>query len=291
MSEMIKDSPEHNRLTQNIFDFVCVCVPGFKELVLDGKNRPFERKVKQHTNLKQVEHNIFAKTGGFGYINNVQVHYKLAIQDIKNVYKAGTLDPNTMKAMGYNKLTHMAMYWIPPIFTTNHAMERWRERSHMVSKGTVNTIEYEIVNYFTQEFKLRGDPVQTNGGIPVADGVFLGEWLQLGIMKELKLGAFIPVGNRGCVVWNSKHKSTKQIGCVPSDEAWQDNDWFFFAKTFISWNECSFNQAVLGKQILNNPEIEAQRFRRSGSQEWLPGDKTTSVVPTDWAKEFGITQH
>ena len=91
----------NNRLTQNIFDFVCVCVPGFKELVLDGKNRPFERKVKQHTNLKQVEHNMFGTTGGFGYINNVQVHYKLAIHEIKEVYKAGKLDPNTMKAKGY----------------------------------------------------------------------------------------------------------------------------------------------------------------------------------------------
>ena len=71
LTEMATKFHSNNRLTQNIFDFVCVCVPGFKELVLDGKNRPFERKVKQHTNLQRVEHNIFAKTGGFGYINNV----------------------------------------------------------------------------------------------------------------------------------------------------------------------------------------------------------------------------
>jgi hypothetical protein len=241
--------------------------PGFSDLLLDRANRPFERKIRKVERLRYVDimnEDIWMATGSI-IDGSIGLEYPSSIS-IRG-YDQVTKDQTVPEDIAKERLTHVARMHFFPVRIRPHAMVRWRERSYDTRPGEVNALEYDIAQEFHNEFKLRGKPQSKWCGLPVDDGIFLGEWrmvaelLREGIgrlwLKEIQLS------------W--RHNSRRNKNIIVSSHNYADDDYVFLANTFISWSDCSFNQAKLGKQYLEDPENMAQKFRRGEhTEEWTP---------------------
>jgi len=190
--------------------------------------------------------------------------------------------------------------WMP-VYTTKHALERWQQRTHLdAQEGIPSSAEYFTCRSFQEEFRLRGAPKQRHWGCPVEDGIFLGEWMTRQEMHSLEIGFEKAMGTQSFVAWQHdchSHLYTTDQRVMRNPVAQnvlistykrEPDEWFFLAKTFISYRDASFGQASLAMSYDKDPGTTAQQFRRAGAEEWL--DHTKPSVLTTKAKEMGILQ-
>lgn len=253
--------------------------PGFYQMIGDRANRPFDRKIRSVQRLQDIS----AVTGECSWLNTNYFTHPITQVDRPSTMLIREFDrahqgldvPDEWQQHGF---THYARIEFFPVHIRPHAMDRWRQRSYDRRPGTVNALEYDIAKIFSNEFMLRGAPASKWCGLPVDDGIFLGEWLMLAELEQQGIQDFMPTRQVN-VMWKHNSRKNKTYLCDQWDYA--DSDHMFIANTFISWSDCSFNQAKLGKQYLEDPETMAQKFRRDGhADEWQPSKNSNITKNT-----------
>ena len=292
-----------------------VMAPGFGQLVPDrGRDRDLHSKIAKHMpRFNRVEqdngdivHYAGFTTPEFGE-DHTRAHWFVTVTD-KAHYSGPKFSQITGLARqnniinqtpGMDEVNALAEIQWMPVYTTKHALQRWRQRTHLDTEQIPGSAEYFTCRVFQDEFRLRGAPKQRAWGCPVDDGIFLGEWMTRQEMHTLNIGFEKEMGTESFVAW--QHDCHSHIhtpaGVVANPVAYNviastyrkpADEWFFLAKTFISYRDASFGQASLAMSYDKDPETTAQQFRRNGAEEWL--DHTRESVLTKKAREMNILQ-
>jgi hypothetical protein len=279
--------------------------PGFPQLVMDrDTGRDLDAKMAKHMPLfkryPDAENTYwFARSTPEWGKDHTTGHYFVHVthRDHHTGSKFTQLQQQTPDIQDINIM--IEMLWMP-VYTTRHALQRWRQRTHLDTQlGIPGSSEMLTAKHFVDEFRLRGAPRQRAWGCPVNDGIFLGEWITRQEMHTLGIGWDKQIGTHSIAAW--KHDTPSYImtpdgarvnpqsqRVVTATQHKESDEWFFLAKTFISYRDASFGQASLAMSYDKDPETAAQQFRRAGAEEWL--DHTRESVLTKKAREMNVLQ-
>jgi len=293
-----------------------VMAPGFGQLVPDrDSGTDLKTKIAKHMpSFKNIEQDNGDVVHYAGYStpeigeDKTSSHWFATIIDrahysgpkFTDILRLDNFTQLRQQMPGIDNINAIAEIQWMPVYTTKHALERWRQRTHLDTQlGIPGSAEYFTCRLFQEEFRLRGAPKQRHWGCPVQDGIFLGEWMTRQEMHTLNIGFEKHMGTQSFVAWQHdchSHLYTDQgvmrnpvaENVVISTYKREPDEWFFLAKTFISYRDASFGQASLAMSYDKDPGITAQQFRRAGAEEWL--DHTRESVLTKKAREMNVLQ-
>ncbi len=288
----------------NVLEHFKALAPGFGQLMMDrDTNTDLDTKIAKHMPLfkrypdAENTHWFSAGTPEYGEDHTRGSYWvHIAQKDHHTGSKFAEFQHRTPHLQDINIMVEMM--WMP-VYTTRHALQRWRQRTHLDNTLIPGASEYLTAKKFVDEFRLRGAPRQRHWGCPVEDGIFLGEWMTRQEMHTLGIGWDKQIGTHSVAAWKHDTPShtmtpngldvnvqSRLIGATTMHK--EPDEWFFLAKTFISYRDASFGQASLAMSYDKDPEVLAQQFRRDGAEEWL--DHTRPSVLTTKAKKIGILQ-
>lgn len=291
--------------------------PGFDSLLRDRDTaRDLGQKIQRHLPyFREVDAEVAEGTRTWYHGHSTQEfgrdhtsgHYFISIWDRQNytgnrfthLLSAPEAHQARQMVPDIDQIDVMAEIEWMPVYTTRHALQRWRERTHLDNTLLPGSAEYLTARIFQDEFRMRGAPCQRHWGCPVEDGIFLGEWITRQEMQALHIAWDKEIGSRSFCAWKhstSTHIFTDQgirlnpMSHISMASTYQrpPDEWFFLAKTFISYRDASFGQTSLAMSYDKDPEINAQQFRRSGAEEWI--DHTRPSVLTTKARSLGVLQ-